>query len=86
MKRTNQMRKAISGTGHGNRRVRHGLTDNWVSVPRNLPYPRRIRHYIDMTRRVKINMPKWAVTSSLLDALFYRAGVYEVTPPKYVVA
>lgn len=84
MKRTIQMRKAIMGTGHGNRTVRKGLLDTFVSVPRTQPYPRHIRRLIKMSRRNPVALPKWSVTSSLLDWMFYRAGVYAVDPPKAV--
>lgn len=83
MKRTNQMRKAM-GTGHSTRAARKGLLNTFVSVPRTQPYPRHIRNLIKMSRRSPQNLPKWAVTSSLLDWMFYRAGVYELDPPKAV--
>lgn len=87
MKRTNQMRKGnIAGTGHGTRAARKGLIDSFASVPRNEPYPRHIRRYIRLSRSIKANMPKWAMTAPLLDWLLYRAGVYELDPPNTVVA
>lgn len=80
MKRTNQMRKGnVTGAGHSFRGQQPV-----ASVPRTEPYPRQIRAFIKMSRRNPQTMPKWAVTSSLLDWLFYRAGVYELDPPEVV--
>ncbi|QDB70989.1 hypothetical protein bb8_p14 [Bordetella phage vB_BbrP_BB8] len=71
MKRTVQMKK-------GNVHRRNSV----ASVPRNEPYPRPVRRVLKAMKRTPVTMPKWAVTSNLLDWMLYRAGVYQADVPE----